>query len=107
MSEQVGAGKVRAIGVSNVTADALAEAAATAEIAVVQNEYSLLAREAEDRAVDSRSPVDSGATAMSLGHCRSIVPEDWLDPLPQLIIDFPNCIKRPVRLLGPSHPCCS
>ena len=47
MSELVGAGKVRAIGVSNVTADALAEAAATAEIAVVQNEYSLLAREAE------------------------------------------------------------
>jgi aryl-alcohol dehydrogenase-like predicted oxidoreductase len=47
MSELVGAGKVRAIGVSNVTADALAEAAATAEIAAVQNEYSLLAREAE------------------------------------------------------------
>jgi aryl-alcohol dehydrogenase-like predicted oxidoreductase len=47
MSELVEAGKVRAIGVSNVTADALAEAAATAEIAAVQNEYSLLAREAE------------------------------------------------------------
>ena len=38
ISELVAAGKVRAIGVSNVTADALAEAAATAEIAAVQNE---------------------------------------------------------------------
>ena len=47
MSELVVDGKVRAIGVSNVTADQLAEAAATAEIAAVQNEYSLLAREAE------------------------------------------------------------
>jgi aryl-alcohol dehydrogenase-like predicted oxidoreductase len=47
MSELVGEGKVRAIGVSNVTADQLAEAAATAEIAAVQNEYSLLARGAE------------------------------------------------------------
>jgi len=47
MSKLVGEGKVRAIGVSNVTADQLAEAAATAEIAAVQNEYSLLAREAE------------------------------------------------------------
>ncbi|HVI34788.1 MAG TPA: aldo/keto reductase [Gaiellales bacterium] len=47
MSELLAAGKVRAIGLSNVTADALAEAAATAEIAAVQNEYSLLARDAE------------------------------------------------------------
>ncbi|HEV8450595.1 MAG TPA: aldo/keto reductase [Gaiellales bacterium] len=47
MSELVDAGKVRAIGLSNVTADQLAEAAGTAEIAAVQNEYSLLVRDAE------------------------------------------------------------
>jgi aryl-alcohol dehydrogenase-like predicted oxidoreductase len=47
MAELVAAGKVRAIGLSNVTAATLAEATATAEIAAVQNEYSLLAREAE------------------------------------------------------------
>jgi len=47
MSELVDAGKVRAIGLSNVTADQLAEAAGTAGIAAVQNEYSLLVRDAE------------------------------------------------------------
>ena len=47
MSELVNAGKVRAIGLSNVTADQLVEAAGTAEIAAVQNEYSLLVRDAE------------------------------------------------------------
>lgn len=47
MAELVAAGKVRAIGLSNVNADTLGEATATAEIAAVQNEYSLLAREAE------------------------------------------------------------
>jgi aryl-alcohol dehydrogenase-like predicted oxidoreductase len=47
MSELVDAGKVRAIGLSNVTADQLAEAAGTAGIVAVQNEYSLLVRDAE------------------------------------------------------------
>jgi len=32
--------------------------------------------EAEDGAVDGRSPVDSRATTMSLGRCRSILPKD-------------------------------
>ena len=47
MAALVSAGKVRAIGVSNLSAEQLAEAAAVAEIAAVQNEYSLLARGAE------------------------------------------------------------
>ena len=47
MVEQVQAGKTRAIGLSNVTAGQLAEAAATAAIAAVQNEYSLIFRDAE------------------------------------------------------------
>ena len=47
MHELVGAGKVRHLGVSNVDAAQLREAAATAPIAVVQNRYSLLYREAE------------------------------------------------------------
>ena len=40
-------GSIGAIGVSNVDAAYLAEALALAPIAVVQNEYSLLARDAE------------------------------------------------------------
>ena len=51
--------------------------------------------EAEDGAVDGRSPVDSRATAMSLGRCRSVLPEDRLNPLPKLVVDFPDCIKGP------------
>ena len=41
------AGKARAIGLSNFTIDQLSEAAATASIAAVQNEYSLLVRDVE------------------------------------------------------------
>jgi aryl-alcohol dehydrogenase-like predicted oxidoreductase len=47
MHELVDAGKVRYLGVSNVDAARLREAATAAPIAVVQNEYSLLERAAE------------------------------------------------------------
>ncbi|HET6849364.1 MAG TPA: aldo/keto reductase [Gaiellales bacterium] len=47
MAELVSEGLVRAIGVSNVSAAELREAAAVAPIAAVQNEYSLLVREPE------------------------------------------------------------
>ena len=47
MNELVDAGKVRALGVSNVDAAQLREAVAAAPIAVVQNQYSLLERDAE------------------------------------------------------------
>jgi aryl-alcohol dehydrogenase-like predicted oxidoreductase len=47
MHELVVAGKVRAIGVSNVDAAQLREAAAAAPVAVVQNQYNLLERGAE------------------------------------------------------------
>ena len=47
MRELVDAGKVRHLGVSNVDGKQLREAAAAAPIAVVQNRYSLLYREAE------------------------------------------------------------
>jgi len=47
MNELVAAGKVRAIGVSNIDAAQLREAAAAAPLAVVQNQYSLLERGAE------------------------------------------------------------
>jgi aryl-alcohol dehydrogenase-like predicted oxidoreductase len=48
MNELVAAGKVRHLGVSNVDATQLREAVATAPVAVVQNEYSLMKRGAED-----------------------------------------------------------
>jgi len=47
MHELVAAGKVRHLGVSNVDAAQLREAAAAAPIALVQNRYSLLYHEAE------------------------------------------------------------
>ena len=47
MNALVNAGKVRQLGVSNVTPEQLREAVATAPIAVVQNKYSLLSRDAE------------------------------------------------------------
>ena len=47
MAELAAEGKVRAIGISNVSVEELDEAASAAEIAAVQNEYSLLARDAE------------------------------------------------------------
>src|SRR5262249_9389097 len=48
MSQLVAAGKVRHLGVSNVDAAQLREAVAPAPVAVVQNEYNLLKRDAED-----------------------------------------------------------
>ena len=47
MAELVATGKARAIGLSNVTVEQLDEAVAVAQVAAVQNEYSLLARSAE------------------------------------------------------------
>jgi len=47
MRQLVDAGKVRAIGVSNVDAAQLREAAEAAPVAAVQNQYSLLERDAE------------------------------------------------------------
>jgi aryl-alcohol dehydrogenase-like predicted oxidoreductase len=47
MAELVQAGKTRAIGVSGFGVEQLDEAARTAEIAALQNEYSLLVRDAE------------------------------------------------------------
>ena len=47
LSELVEEGRVREIGVSNVDATQLAEAAAATRVAAVQNEYSLLNRAAE------------------------------------------------------------
>jgi len=48
LTELVEEGKVRHIGVSNVDASQLEEAARAARVAAVQNEYSLLHREPED-----------------------------------------------------------
>jgi len=60
MHELVGAGKVRHLGVSNVDAAQLREAAATAPIAVVQNRYSLLYREAEQEVLPACAELGVG-----------------------------------------------
>jgi aryl-alcohol dehydrogenase-like predicted oxidoreductase len=47
MQELVDEGKVRHVGISNVSADQLRDAVAAAPVAAVQNEYNLLVRDAE------------------------------------------------------------
>jgi aryl-alcohol dehydrogenase-like predicted oxidoreductase len=60
MNQLVDAGKVRAIGVSNVDAAELREAAAAAPVAVVQNQYSLLERGAEAEILPLCEELDIG-----------------------------------------------
>jgi len=61
--------------------------------------------EAEDDSVNRRSPVDTRATSMTLGRCRRILEEARLNPPPELVVYFPNCIEGTILSSGPSHPC--
>jgi hypothetical protein len=63
--------------------------------------------EAEDDSVDGGPPVDSGATAMGLGLWRGIRPQNRLDPLAEVVVNFPDCIKGFILSMGPYHPCVS
>lgn len=65
MSELVTAGKVRYLGVSEVTADQLAQAVAIHPIAAVQFEWSLLWREAEDDLVPAARRLGAGLVPYS------------------------------------------
>ena len=60
MHELVEAGKVRHLGVSNMDAAQLREAAAAAPVAVVQNRYSLLERGAEEEVLPACAELGIG-----------------------------------------------
>jgi aryl-alcohol dehydrogenase-like predicted oxidoreductase len=60
MHELVRAGKVRNIGVSNIDAEQLREAANAAPVAVVQNRYSLLERGAEENVLPACAELGIG-----------------------------------------------
>jgi aryl-alcohol dehydrogenase-like predicted oxidoreductase len=65
MSELVDAGKVRHLGLSEVTVDQLAQAISVHPIAAVQFEWSLLWREAEDELVPAARNLGVGLVAYS------------------------------------------
>jgi aryl-alcohol dehydrogenase-like predicted oxidoreductase len=60
MAELLDEGLVRAIGMSNVSAAELREAASAAPVAAVQNEYSLLVREAEQEVLPLCREIGAG-----------------------------------------------
>ncbi|UED88005.1 aldo/keto reductase [Streptomyces profundus] len=60
MADLVAAGKVRAIGLSEVRAATLRRAAAVHPVAVVQSEYSLWSRDVEDELLPALREVDAG-----------------------------------------------
>ena len=63
MGEQVAAGKVRHLGLSEVAPDTLRRAAAVHPIAAVQSEYSLFCRDPEDGLLDALE--ETGATLVA------------------------------------------
>lgn len=65
MSEQVAAGKVLHIGLSEVAPDTLRRAAAVHPIAAVQSEYSLFCRDPEQGLTDALAETGSGLVAYS------------------------------------------
>ena len=82
MSELVTAGKVRHLGVSEMTAAQLAQAVAVHPIAAVQFEWSLLWREAEDDLVPTARRLDVGLVPYSplgRGLLTAILTTDKID----------------------------
>lgn len=65
------------------------------------------AAEAEDDAVEGRPPVDPVPAAVLLRRQRGVLQQDRLDPLPQLVGDLPDGLKRLDLSSLPSHGCVS
>jgi hypothetical protein len=63
--------------------------------------------EAEDDPVDRRAPIDPGSAAMVFGLGRAILPEDRFDPLPEVVVDFPDRLEWFGRNLSLSQGCVS
>ncbi|MCE7010935.1 aldo/keto reductase [Kibdelosporangium philippinense] len=93
MANLVAAGKIRAIGVSNVGPDLLRRAAAVAPISALQSEYSLWAREVEQEVLPTcrelgitfvpYSPLSRAALAGSFTSDSSFASDDFRSTLPR------------------------
>ncbi len=94
-------GKVRYIGLSNVSAETLRRAHAVYPIAAVQNEYSLWSREADDELLPacrelgvgfvSYSPLGRGFLSGEIKQLEDLAPNDFRRGLPQFQGDnFPK-----------------
>ncbi|WP_460802032.1 aldo/keto reductase [Microbacterium sp. GXF6406] len=91
--EAVAAGKIGAIGLSEVSVERLREAQAVAPIAAVQNEYSLWTRNAEIAMLEATaadgvalvafSPVGRGFLSDSVGDPTQLVEKDIRRPMPR------------------------
>lgn len=65
MAEQVAAGKVRALGLSEATAEDIRKAAAVHPIAALQSEYSIFTRDVEDGPLQAAREVGAGLVPFS------------------------------------------
>ncbi len=65
MAEQVAAGKVRALGLSEASADDIRRAAAVHPIAALQSEYSIFTRDVEDGPLQAAREVGAGLVPFS------------------------------------------
>ena len=83
LADLVAAGKIRAIGLSEVSGDTIRKAHAVHPVAAVQNEYSLWSREAEIGVVDACR--DTGATLVAFSPlARAFLCCELTDPSTQL-----------------------
>jgi len=109
LADLVAAGKIRAIGLSEVSGDTIRKAHAVHAISAVQNEYSLWSREAEIGVIDACHEV--GATLVAFSPlARGFLCGELLDPDAQLAEQdirrgmprfFPENYAKNLRLLEP------
>jgi aryl-alcohol dehydrogenase-like predicted oxidoreductase len=87
MAELIGRGKVRYLGLSEVSAATLKQAAAIHPIAALQSEYSLLSRDVEDELLPAcrelgvgfvaYSPLGRGLLGGKIAKLDALAPDDW------------------------------
>jgi len=109
LADLVAAGKIRAIGLSEVSGDTIRKAHAVHPISAVQNEYSLWSREAEIGVIDACHAV--GATLVAFSPlARGFLCGELLDPDTQLAEKdirrgmprfFPDNYAKNLNLLEP------
>ncbi|GAA4384760.1 aldo/keto reductase [Tsukamurella soli] len=93
MAEQVAAGKVRQIGLSEASAEQIRRAAATHPIAALQSEYSIFTRGVEDEILPAArevgaalvpfSPLGRGMLTGSAASTTDLAPDDFRRRLPR------------------------
>lgn len=111
MADLVRAGKVRAIGLSEVSASTLRRAAAVHPIAALQSEYSLWARDAEREVLPACrelgicfvafAPLGRGFLTGAVSNAAGLAPDDYRRQLPRFHGDAAEHNARLVARLRP------